>query len=118
EAGQLEMLKKDLLKKAQQMNGTTFIGEIADAGSAAALKKLCFDLGGQLKTYVVVLAGNIDGKAQVAIAIDENISSSKNLDAAGIIKQWVAPLIKGGGGGQKTLATAGGQDVSNLKKVI
>ena len=27
-------------------------------------------------------------------------------------------LIKGGGGGQKTLATAGGQDASNLDKVI
>jgi alanyl-tRNA synthetase len=27
-------------------------------------------------------------------------------------------LIKGGGGGQKTLATAGGQDASNLSQVI
>jgi alanyl-tRNA synthetase len=27
-------------------------------------------------------------------------------------------LIKGGGGGQKTLATAGGQDTSNLHQVI
>jgi alanyl-tRNA synthetase len=27
-------------------------------------------------------------------------------------------LIKGGGGGQKTLATAGGQDASNLQQVI
>ena len=33
---------------------------------------------------------------------------------------WMAfaPLIKGGGGGQKTLATAGGQDASNLQQVI
>jgi alanyl-tRNA synthetase len=30
----------------------------------------------------------------------------------------VAGLIKGGGGGQKNLATAGGQDVSNLQQVI
>ena len=42
----------------------------------------------------------------------------KNLDAGKIIKEHVAPLIKGGGGGQKTLATAGGQDAGNLKKVI
>jgi alanyl-tRNA synthetase len=27
-------------------------------------------------------------------------------------------LIKGGGGGQKNLATAGGQDASKLKEVI
>jgi len=35
-----------------------------------------------------------------------------------IIKEQIAPLIKGGGGGQKTLATAGGQDISQLEKVI
>ncbi|HEV8273266.1 MAG TPA: DHHA1 domain-containing protein [Chitinophagaceae bacterium] len=40
------------------------------------------------------------------------------MDAGKIIKQVVAPIIKGGGGGQKTLATAGGQDASNLQKVI
>ena len=40
------------------------------------------------------------------------------LDAGKIIKEHVAPLIKGGGGGQKTLATAGGQDAGSLDKVI
>ena len=43
---------------------------------------------------------------------------AKNLDAAKIIKEQVAGLIKGGGGGQKNLATAGGQDISNLNQVI
>ena len=43
---------------------------------------------------------------------------SKKLDAPKIIKEHIAPLIKGGGGGQKTLATAGGQDASKLKEVI
>jgi alanyl-tRNA synthetase len=42
----------------------------------------------------------------------------KNLDASRIIKEIVAPLIKGGGGGQKTIATAGGQDASTLDSVI
>jgi len=118
EAGQLSLIKNELLKKAVQLNGTTFIGEIVDASSGDALKKLCFDLRNELNSYVVVLASNIEGKAQVAIAIDEKISTLKNLDASKMIKEQVAPLIKGGGGGQKTLATAGGQDPSNLKAVI
>ena len=118
EAGQLDAIKNELLKKALPVNGTVFIGEVVEAGSGDALKKLCFDLRSELKNYVVVLASNIEGKAQVAIAVDENISSSKNLDASKIIKEYIAPLIKGGGGGQKTLATAGGQDASNLKLVI
>ena len=118
QANQLEAIKKQLLQKAVQLNGTTFIGEIVEVGNADALKKLCFDLKNELKNYAVVLVSNIEGKAQVAILLDEKIVLSKNLEAPKIIKEYVAPLIKGGGGGQKTLATAGGQDTSNLKQVI
>ena len=54
----------------------------------------------------------------MVIGIDELVSVAKNLDATKLIKELVAPLIKGGGGGQKTLASAGGQDVTQLKEVI
>jgi len=64
------------------------------------------------------LAANIAGKPAVAILLDDKLAADKNLDAGKIIKQNIAPIIKGGGGGQKTLATAGGQDASNLAKVI
>jgi len=52
------------------------------------------------------------------VGISETVVAAKNLDAGKIIKEHVAPLINGGGGGQKTLATAGGSDISNLKQVI
>ena len=65
-----------------------------------------------------MLCANIGGKPTVAIAIADNVVAAKGLDAGQIIKQQVAPLIKGGGGGQKNLATAGGQDASNLRQVI
>jgi len=54
----------------------------------------------------------------VAILIDDQTAAEKQLDAGQMIKQTVAPLIKGGGGGAKTLATAGGQNPSNLQQVI
>ena len=50
--------------------------------------------------------------------IDDNIALSKKLDATKIIKEYIAPLIKGGGGGQKTFATAGGPVSANLTEVI
>jgi alanyl-tRNA synthetase len=50
--------------------------------------------------------------------VDDNLQGTKGLEAQKIIKDHVAPLIKGGGGGQKGLATAGGQDPSNLALVI
>ncbi|HEY5968292.1 MAG TPA: alanine--tRNA ligase [Chitinophagaceae bacterium] len=111
-------VRNELLHKDEIINGISFIGDIIEVSNPDALKKLCFDLKNNLNNYVVVLCANIGGKPSVAISIDEKTVAAKNLDAGKIIKEVVAPLIKGGGGGQKTLATAGGQDASNLQKVI
>jgi alanyl-tRNA synthetase len=115
---QLEILSKELLQKATSVNGVHFIGEMVQVSSVDGLRKLCFNFRDHFDNYVAVLCANIEGKAAVAIGVSEKIMASKELDAAKIIKEIVSPLIKGGGGGQKTLATAGGQDVSNFEKVI
>ncbi|HEY1114132.1 MAG TPA: alanine--tRNA ligase [Chitinophagaceae bacterium] len=117
EAVQLKALRESLLQKAQIVNGYTFIGEVVEIGSADALKKLAFDMKSALKDFLVVLTAAIDGKASVVVMVDESMPG-KGVDASQVIKQTVAPLIKGGGGGQKTLATAGGQDASALHRVI
>src|SRR6187399_2192944 len=111
-------VRNELLQKDEIINGISFIGDIIEVSNPDALKKLCFDLKNNLNNYVVVLCANIGGKPSVAVSIDEKTVAAKNLDAGKIIKEVVAPIIKGGGGGQKTLATAGGQDASNLQKVI
>lgn len=118
EARQLVQIRNELLQKDEIINGVTFIGDIIEVSNADALKKICFDINNNLNDYVIVIAANIGGKPFVAIGISEVVSAAKQLDAAKIIKEHVAPLIKGGGGGQKTLATAGGQDPSQLNRVI
>ncbi|MFV0607222.1 MAG: alanine--tRNA ligase [Niabella sp.] len=118
EARELVGIRNDLLKKDEIIHQVNFIGDIVEVNNADALKKLCGDLKNHLQDFVIVLCANIGGKPAVAIAIAENVVAAKGLDAGQIIKQQVAPLIKGGGGGQKTLATAGGQDAGNLQKVI
>ena len=118
EARQLVIIRNELLQKDEIINNVTFVGDIIEVGSTDALKKLCFDLKNKLHDHVAVLCANIDGKPFVAIGISDTVVAAKNLDAGKIIKEHVAPLIKGGGGGQKNLATAGGQDVSNLRAVI
>ena len=110
--------KQKLLEKAEVINEVNFIGEIVNVPDADSLKKLCLLLSEHLKNYLIVLAADIEGKANVAVAIDEKVMASKNMDAVKIIKEYVAPLIKGGGGGQKTLAAAGGQNPSNLLEAI
>ena len=118
EAIQLSVLLKELLQKTEKIRGINFIGEVVEVPNGDSLKKLCFSIKNHLDNYVIVLAAAIEGKPAVAVMLDEKVAESKKLDAPKIIKERVAPLIKGGGGGQKTLATAGGQDASRLLEVI
>ena len=124
EARQLADLRQQLLQRVQTIGDVAFIGEIVEVGSADAVKKLCFDLRTGLAAlpgtppYLAVLAANVEGKAAVALLLDDQLIATRNLQAPAIIKERVAPLIKGGGGGQKTLATAGGQETGQLPQVI
>lgn len=118
EARQLVQLRNELLQKDEIVNGVNFVGDIVEVSNADALKKLCFDLKSKLNDYVAVLCANIGGKPFVAVGISDTVVAARQLDAGKIIKEVVAPIIKGGGGGQKNLATAGGQDVSKLSQVI
>jgi alanyl-tRNA synthetase len=111
-------VRNELLHKDEIINGVTFVGDIVEVGNADALKKLCFDMKNHLNDHVVVLCANIGGKPFVAVGIADTVAAARSLDAGKIIKDHIAPLIKGGGGGQKTLATAGGQDASRLQEVI
>jgi len=118
EARQLVGIRNELLQKDAIINNVSFIGEIVEVPSADALKKLCADLKHHLHDHFIVLCSNIGGKANVAIGISETVIAAKNLDANKVIKEIVGPMIVGGGGGQKTLATAGGQDVSKFGEII
>ncbi|QES89980.1 alanine--tRNA ligase [Rhizosphaericola mali] len=118
EAKEIAQIAKDLVAKAETINGVQFIGANVEVDNGDALKKICFAIKGLTSDYFVALTASIGAKSAVAILIDDTIAKDKNLDAGKLIKQTVAPLIKGGGGGQPTLATAGGQDASNLDKVI
>lgn len=118
EARQLVGIRNELMQKDAIINNVSFIGEVIEVPNADALKKLCFDFKHHLHDHLVVLCANIGGKANVAVSISDTVVAAKNLDAGKIIKEVVSPLIKGGGGGQKTLATAGGQDTGNFKELI
>lgn len=119
ELKQIEQIQEQLLQQADTVNHTHFIGKLLNVMQPDILKKLCFQLKNQLTgNYVVVLAANISGKPHVAVLLSETMVTEKKWDANQLIKQHIAPIIKGSGGGQKTLATAGGQDASNLNTIF
>ena len=116
------LLLNELFETHQQsfvtINDIHFMGVHLKMSNAENLKKLAQQLGALHTTSVVVLTAESGGKANIALSISENLVTSKNWQAPIIIKEKIAPLIKGGGGGQKTLATAGGQDATQLDKVL
>ena len=99
-------------------NGIAFLGAKVNLNSADNLKKLAQLLSATQSKAVIVLVNEIEGKAAVVLSISENLVQEKSWQAPQIIKEKIAPFIKGGGGGQKTLAAAGGQDATQLDKVI
>ncbi len=112
---------KDLAAASENVAGIAFVGAIVEAGSGDAVRKLateCLRALDAAEAAAVVICAVVGGKSSVAIALSGPLVETKGLDAAKLIKEQVAPLIKGGGGGQKGLATAGGVETSHLQEVI
>jgi len=118
ETRQLRELSKTLVQEIETVNGISFLGKQIAVDNPEALKKVCTELKVLHPDHVAVLTALIQEKPFVAVSVSNSIVQSKGLDAGNIIKEKIAPLIKGGGGGQKTLATAGGQLVDQLPAVI
>ncbi len=118
EMRQLRDLSKSLLQEIETVNGIAFLGKQIAVNNPDALKKTCTELKALHSDHVAVLTAIIEGKSYVAVSVAESLVQSKGFDAGKIIKEKIAPLIKGGGGGQKILATAGGQQVDQMPAVL
>jgi alanyl-tRNA synthetase len=110
-------LKNELKSKIEMINDSHFLAEEITLSNADAIKTICFQLKQEYSNICIVLAYPLGEKHMVSVALSDDIIKSKNLNASAIIKE-IAPLIKGGGGGQPFFATAGGTDTSKLKEVF
>ncbi len=118
EMKQANLLKSELLKGIISIGKNKFIGKLIDDVSAESLRKIGSDLRQEIPSLLLVLATINEAKPLVVVGIGDQIVDEGKLDASKIIKEIVAPQIKGGGGGQKTLATAGGQESGRLASIL
>ncbi|MEQ9287505.1 MAG: alanine--tRNA ligase [Cyclobacteriaceae bacterium] len=109
--------KDNLLKAIKPTNGYNLLVAETKLPDADALKKISFELKNEIDNLFMVLAADIAGKPQIAVMISDDLVKSLDVHAGNIVKQ-LAKEIKGGGGGQPFFATAGGQDLSGLPKVV
>lgn len=114
----IAQMRDELVKKAESIKGINFVGAHVSITSSDALKQLSLQLQQHLPDAVIALVAVVNDKSFVSICIGKKTVDEKRLDANKWVKEIVAPLINGGGGGQSTMATAGGQDSSQIEKVI
>ena len=77
-------------------------------------KSLAQKLRSSGDNIVTVLATTNADKVNLIVSISDALVDAKGLNAGNIIKK-ISQHIKGGGGGQPFLATAGGKDASGIK---
>jgi len=116
-AERAQSVKNELLEKVENIGGINVIFKKVSLPTADTLKTIAFELKNQVDNLLMVLAGNIDGKPQIAVVVSDNLVKERDLHAGNIVKE-LAKEIKGGGGGQPFYATAGGKDLTGLDKVV
>jgi alanyl-tRNA synthetase len=66
---------------------------------------------------VAIIGGVFEEKPALCVMIPQSLVDNKKMDAGAMVRE-AAKEIQGGGGGQKTLATAGGKNAAGIDKAI
>lgn len=100
----------------ESVNGVSFTSRQLAGVPAKDLKPIVDDLKSQLKSGVVVVASDIEGKASLVIGVTEDLTSK--LSAVDLIRKASPSLGGQGGGGRPDMAQAGGPDPSGIPGAI
>ncbi|NGX28218.1 MAG: Alanine--tRNA ligase [Candidatus Anoxychlamydiales bacterium] len=107
----LNKLLESISKKVKKVNSINVILEEVSI-DPKDLKSFSEKILKNVKSAVIALACKVDNRCQFFIQISEDLME-KNIYANDLIK-LIAPIIKGGGGGKKDFAQAGGKDSSKI----
>jgi len=80
-----------------------------------ALRGLADSLKAKIKSGVVVIASESDGKVQIVVAVTPDLTS--RIKAGQIVKE-IAPIVGGGGGGRPDFAEAGGKQPEKIDEML
>jgi alanyl-tRNA synthetase len=105
----------DILTSAREIRGIKVVSAHVPSIDRAGLRNLADELKRKIRSGIVILGTDQEGKAALVVMVTEDIS--RKVPAGQIIKK-IAPLVNGGGGGKPELAEAGGKDSSKLADAI
>ncbi len=115
-ADKAQSIKGELISKAREINGVSFIAEQVDL-DPASVKDISFQLRKELSPLFMVLATAENNKATVSVALSDELVTDGSFNSGNIVKE-LASYIQGGGGGQPFFATAGGKNPDGISQAL
>ncbi len=112
----IAQLYDTLQSKITEENGVSLLTLDTSNLPAEGVKDLAFRFRASNSKICFIGYGESEGKVNLTLMLGEELVE-KGKDASATIRQ-VSKEIKGGGGGQKHFATAGGKDASGLAKAV
>lgn len=111
----LDLNIEQINKEAEKISGIKLIYQYIENLDNKILRQAAENLTKKLDDLVVVYIANNSGKLSITVSITKQITNKFN---AGIIAKELSLFLGGtGGGGQPSIAQAGGNDLSKLPKV-
>ena len=114
---QAQGLKEGLMNQTELKNGVNILVKEIEMDNGKTLKNLIYELEDQIQPAVIGFGFIQDGKPQLMLLVSKSVSENHQIDAGKIIRN-AASHIRGGGGGQKVFATAGGTLVEGLREAL
>ncbi|MBI2646119.1 MAG: alanine--tRNA ligase, partial [Deltaproteobacteria bacterium] len=106
---------KDLLDLVKEKNDVKILATILSVSNIDMLRTYCDQLRDRLKSGIVVLGTNLNGRAVLMSAVTKDLTSRYS---AHDIIQKLSPLVGGRGGGKPDLAQGGGPQTEKLSEAI
>lgn len=107
-----------LILKKEMLNSINFYHDVILDAEISVLKKIYSELNLKDKVTekaVAFLVGTKNDKLSILLGCTESL---KEFDCNKIVKEQISPLINGGGGGQKNLATGTGTDKGKIDLAV
>ncbi len=105
----------ELVSQAQDVNGVKVLAAKLEGADAATLRETMDKLKDKLKSAVIVLAADADGKVSLAAGVTADLTAKVK---AGDLVNFVAQQVGGKGGGRPDMAMAGGTQPEHLAKAL
>ena len=99
----------------QDVAGVKLVARRVEGLEKGALRGLSDSLRDRLKSGIVVLASENEGRVSLVVSVTKDLTG--RVQAGRLVKE-LAPIVGGGGGGRPDFAEAGGKDPSRIDDLL